>query len=111
MSDDAAKKVSAAVRPSGTVATPSHADQPTSVANAAATNAARRSAVTRSAPSAMSSVATIPRTKATACATKRLRPNASIAAPLSQKGKGSQLVPVGSSFGARAHVCARTTRA
>src|SRR5690606_2360585 len=70
-----------------------------------------RSSPSQRAATQTSSVLATPDASATARAVSRLGPKMSMAPPCNQKGKGNQLVPLGSSVGDSAKRCAMTTRA
>ena len=100
-----------AVGASGTVATPSHALHGTASATPIATSAVARPHPTARIAAYGAATLTTPSTYATTRATPSERPSTSIAVPVTQNGKGSQLVPLGSSVGWCANCCAMTTRA
>jgi hypothetical protein len=81
------------------------------MASAVPTKAASRRPPSKSAARWIRSVQPIAEATATARATSRLRPSSAIAAPWIQNGSGSQLVPLGSSFGVWTSSWAMTTRA
>jgi hypothetical protein len=92
--------MSAAVDASGTVATPSHALHGALMANATPVQATHLFTPTRSSARNTASTPARSATTATHRATASDRPQRIIAPPFNQNGKGSQLVPLGSSFGA-----------
>src|SRR5690606_7211067 len=77
----------------------------------APSRAAPRPAPRSRAAAQTAQTASTPSTTATPRATYQERPSSSMGAPYTQKGKGNQLVPLGSRDGSRANCCAMVTRA
>src|ERR1700690_681121 len=107
----AAAAMSAPAHPSGTVATPSHAFQGSTIAVATAMAAAARETDTERIATYGATTLAAPRATATTRATPSDLPAIHMALPSTQNGRGSQLVPLGSSRGACANCCAMTVRA
>ena len=93
------------------VATPLHALQGEAKASTSPPSAATVDTPLRRSATSAGRGASTPRIPATTRAASKLRPATIIALPASQKGNGSQLVPLGSSRGATAKPWAMTTRA